>query len=66
MQRTRMSLSSHVLGSDPAEELPAGAGERIPEVGDCSKTYCDLYLFKAIYFLFMYATLAILYFAPFH
>ena len=61
-----MSPSSHVLGSDPATEVPAGAGGRIPEVGDFSKTYCDLYHFKAIYFLFMYATLAIMYFAPFH
>ena len=39
-------------GSDPATEVPAGAGERIPEVGDCSKTYCDLYPINAFLLIF--------------
>ena len=56
MQRTRMSLSRWTLsGSDPAEELPAGAGGRIQEVGDCFKTllWFTSYQCQAIYFLFM-------------
>ena len=42
-------------GSDPATELPAGAEERIREVGDVSRIYIVICInhFKVIYFLFM-------------
>ena len=55
-------------GSDPTAELPAGAEERIREVGDVSRIYIVIYIISIIskLFIFYLCHFGPLYFAPFH